>query len=411
MRSGFPRAAAALLALAAGSCALPVETSAERAFLAGDERGAIEAYSRRLEQSDTKRRALDSNLLATAALVGGDLDRARRAFIDAGRIQGSFPSEQVGAIIGSEGSKIWLGDPYEKAMNSLYTAFALLAGADEENARAALKAGILADGGSEEEQYQSDIAALFLLEAWLSLRAGKEDLARQDLEQVRLLIPDCPLADENRLREANTVFLVDIGDGPQKVRTGRHGEMATFVLPPLVVSSLSMELGGEPIPPALGVDVGFQATTRGGRAMEGILKGKAVMKDVTAAAGILVLDHALDTDSSGGAALAGGLLLLSAMTRAEADIRHWHLLPSYTYLWIGRVEPGLHDLDIEFRGSESADAGSHELPEYRQVWHHLPFVDGRINAYYFRSGPRRGFGHAEEGIPAGNPADAERGSP
>jgi hypothetical protein len=296
-------------------------------------------------------------------------------------------------------------------MNSLYTAFSLLAGADEENARAALKAGILADGGSEEEQYQSDIAGLFLLEAWLSLRAGKEDLTRQDLEQVRLLIPDCPLADEEYLRGANTVILVDSGDGPQKVRSRQHGEMATFVLPPVIESSPEIRIGGEPVLPALGVDVGFQATTRGGRAMEGILKGKAVMKDLAAVAGILVLDNALDTNSSGGAALAGGLLLLSAATRAEADVRHWHLLPSYTHLWIGRVEPGLHDLTLRFQAQCPPGTEPGVLPEYRQAWHHLPFVDTRINAYYFRSGPRRGYGHAEEGIPAGNPSDAERGSP
>lgn len=390
---------------------MPVETSAERAFLAGDERGAIEAYARRLEESDTKRRALDSDLLATAALVGGDLERARHAFIEAGRIQGSFPSEQPGAIIGSEGSKIWLGDPYEKAMNSLYTAFALLAAADEENARAALKAGILADGGSEEEQYQSDIAALFLLEAWLSLRAGKEDLARQDLELVRTLPPAVALADEETLRAANTVILIDVGMGPQKIATGRHGEMATFALPRVAETAVRISIGDAEVLPVQGVDLGFQATTRGGRAMEGILRGKAVMKDVAAAAGIIALDTALDNESSGGMAIAGALLFLSAATRAEADIRHWHLLPAYTYLWIGRVEPGLHDLTIEFRGTDSPGGTERELPELRQVWHHLPFVDSRINAFYFRSGPRRGFGHAEGGVATGNPSGEERGSP
>ncbi len=397
------------ISLLGAGCASPVDTRAERVYLSGDDRGAIEEYAARLEEP-SKREALDANLLATAALVGGDLRRAREAFIDAGRIMGSFPSAQTGALVGAEGSKIYLGDPYEAAMNSLYNALVLLATGDEDNARAALKRGILADSASQEEEYNSDIAALFLLEAWLQLRVGKVDLARLDLEQVRGLIPGCALADADQLRRANTVIIVDVGEGPQKIRTGRHEEVATFAIPQVPVTGIHLEIGGGKVEPTLGVDVAFQATTRGGRRMDGILQGKAVLKDATAVAGWILLHDTLHQDSfrhlSAGdfdkrIAIAGGLFLLSALTRAEADIRHWHLLPAYSYLWIGHVDPGLHDVSLRFRGPEGGD-----LPGYRQSWHHLPFREEGINAYYFRSGPRRGFGHAP-----GNSPGAERGSP
>ena len=91
---------------------------------------APDPAAERLEHP-SKREALDANLLATAALVGGDHERSRRAFIEAGIIMGSFPSPQPGAIIGAEGSKIYLGDPYECAMNSLYTAILLIEAGDE----------------------------------------------------------------------------------------------------------------------------------------------------------------------------------------------------------------------------------------------------------------------------------------
>jgi hypothetical protein len=298
-------------------------------------------------------------------------------------------------------------------MNSLYTALVLLATGDEQNARAALKGGILSDSASKEEEYKSDFAALYLLEAWLSLRDGLDDLARQDIDQVRTLIPGCTLADADALRDANTVIVVDVGDGPQKIRTGDHGEVATFVTPPSAITGLYMAIGERSIAPVLGVDVAFQATTRGGRKMDGILRGKAVVKDIASAAGWILLADTLHQDSHGTLsaseldsrfAIIGGLLLLAGLTRAEADIRHWHLLPAYTYLWIGRVEEGLHDLSLRFRGADGL-----ELPEYRQTWHHLPFRAEGINAYYFRSGPRRGFGHATLGN--GNSSGDERGSP
>lgn len=407
MRSSAPgrpgpfRVLIAGLALVAAGCATVVDTTAERRFLAGDERGAIEAYSTRLEEP-SKREALDANLLATAAMVGGDHETARRAFIDAGRIMGSFPSAQTGAIVGAEGSKIYLGDPYEAAMNSLYTAMLLIEAGDEENARAALKSGILADSDVAEEEYKSDVAALFLLEAWLSLRIGKDDLARLDLEQVRTIAPNFPLADPELLRAANTLIVIDIGDGPRKVRSGPHGELATFVVPDPVERHLNLTIDDRTIDPALGVDVAFQANTRGGREMDGILRGKAVFKDVSTVSGLIILDRGLADGDDKKVALGGGLLLLSALTRAEADVRHWHLLPSYTYLWIGHVPPGLRSVSLRFRGPGGAG-----LADRRQSWHHVPFEAEGPNVYYFRSGPRKGYGHA----PDGNPSGVERGSP
>ena len=407
-----------LLGVLAGGagCIRAVDTTPERKFLLGDDRGAIEGFAERLVEP-SKREALDANLLGTAAWVGGDWATARRAFIDAGMIMGSFPSEQTGAIIGAEGSKIYLGDPYEGAMNSLYTALALLATGDEENARAALKNGILIDSDVKEEKYRSDIAALFLLEAWLSLRIGKDDLAEKDLEVVRRILPDCPLADPELLRGANTIVAIDVGDGPQKIRTGKHGELASFATPKPVERALSLTIGEQITPLVEGVDVSFQATTRGGRSFDGILRGKAVFKEVAEVAGVLVIDDALSgrKKSNGksrsskeiGAQLAvgGGLLILSALTRAEADIRHWHLLPAATYLWIGRVDPGLHTVDLRVRG-----ASGPELATYRQTWHHIPFSEDRMNVLYLRTGPHRGFGNTDSVAP-GNRGRPERGSP
>ncbi|MGA1489147.1 MAG: hypothetical protein ACO4B3_09100 [Planctomycetota bacterium] len=380
-------------------CGPVVDPDGERLFLSGDERGAMEAFRRRLEEP-SRREALDRNLLGTAALCGGDLATARRELIDAGRIMGSFPAPQRMAMVGSEGSKLYLGDPYEGGMNALYTAYACLAEGDAGNARAALKSGILTDSDSGKDEYRSDVAGLFLLEAWLALRNGQSDLARQDLEKVQELLPDCPLADPDRLREANTLLLIDVGEGPRKVRRGRHGEAVGFTIPEPPARELALTIGDRAIRPALGVDVGFQARTRGGRAMDRVLAGKANVKEIGAEIGVLLIEDArvgrADAEDAEEeerwdrqAIVGGGLILVASMIRPEADTRHWHLLPGATWLWIGKIPEGLHHLHLEFRDGEGQ-----VLPALEQRWHHLPFTEGGLNTLYLRAGPRRGFGHA-----------------
>lgn len=93
-------------------------------------------------------------------------------------------------------------------------------------------------------------------------------------------------------------------------------------------------------------DLGFQATTRGGRVMDHILGRKAVFKaatnaaaDVAFAGSVIAADEAhrreqLGKESGGAESAAVGLGVLgilgkvvSSATRAEADTRQWDNLP------------------------------------------------------------------------------------
>ncbi|MEE8142825.1 MAG: hypothetical protein V3T77_06975 [Planctomycetota bacterium] len=368
-----------------------ISRAAERAYLRGEEGRAVELFQDRAQEA-VGNYALEESLLGTAALTAGDYRTAREALIEAGRVMGSFPGnspKQVGALIGRESNKVYLGDPYEVAMNSLYSALLLLAKGDEENARAALKQGILADSDSKEERYKSDNLALYLLEAFLSLRDGKSDLARRDLEQVLALDPDNEFASPSLLQNANTVILIDVGKGPRKVGAGKFGELARFqVYYPLPYRSL-LTLNGEPLQrPSLGVDVAFQAMTRGGRDMEGVLRGKAAFKETTETSGFILLDQATRMHKHGGvlALIGGGLLLLSALIQPQADLRHWHLLPGESHLWIGRIPAGLHTLQLDFTTYNGG-----QLPAFQQIWHYLPFREEGLNVYYFRAAPMKGF--------------------
>lgn len=393
MSGSLLRAQLWVLPILVTACA-PLDRSAERAFLRGDDGAALEAFAARAAETDADY-ALEESLYGTASLVAGDYRTARRALVDAGRIMGSFPEtggRELAAIIGLESTKLYLGDPYEAAMNALYTAFIFLERGDIDNARAALKAGILSDSSTEGVEYTSDVTALYLLEAFLLMQVGKEELAQKDIEHVLGIEPDNPFADPDVLANANTLLLIDTGTGPRKVARGKFGELATFDDPGGPESEVELSLGGAPLAaPIVGVDLAYQALTRGGRAMDGILRGKAVFKDVSGTAGVVLLDQALRKGYSKKqrqalAAIGGALVFLSALIQPRADTRHCHVLPARTYLWIGRVEPGLHSLQLDFR-----DESGRFLPHYRQVWHYLPFRDGTLNVYYFRSGYHKGY--------------------
>lgn len=378
-----------VLASALAGCTL--DRSAEIAYLRGDEGTALELLAVRAE-SATNDRALEESLRGSVAMTAGDYRTARDALVTAGRIMGSFPetgAREIGAFIGKESHKHYLGDPYERTMNALYTAIAFLAKGDEQNARAALKSGILADSASEEEVYQSDIVALYLLEAWLAHRQGDADIARLDLEHVRELDPGNPFAAPDALNKVNTVIVVDAGVGPEKVNDGAYGQRVRFEVPRFPEHCVSLTLDGAPLALAVrGVDVAFQATTRGGRPMDYILGGKAVLRGASEAAGAVLLSEGSQRNDRRMSTLGGALLLFSFLVRAEADTRHWYLLPGGSYLWLGEIPAGLHTVGVDFLAE-----GGTPLPHYRQIWHYVPFQDGELNVYYFRSGYHKGYRH------------------
>lgn len=379
--------AAATLTLA--SACTTIDRSGERAFLRGDYGAAIEAFTARTELATTDV-ALQENLRGTAALVGGDYRTAKESLLFAGQVMGSFPESsagQIAAIIGSESNKMYLGDPYEVAMNALYLGLTFLRHGDTDNALAAFKQGIIADADSKTEEHQTDNLELHLLAAMLLFQQGNNDLARQYLALVKAIDPDHPFAHELYLRRSNTVVIVDVGEGPRKIGTGPYGHQVAFAVRPPRASKVSLQIGRRQVTdPALGVDIGYQAQTRGRRAMDTVLATKAATKHVSEQAALVLLQAGAvhrDKDLSGVGAL---LLFLSALIRPEADLRHWHLLPAQQRIWIGRVQGGRKTIRLDF-----ADAGGQRLPAFQQIWHHIPFAREPWNVYYFRAAPRKGF--------------------
>jgi hypothetical protein len=187
-------------------------------------------------------------------------------------------------------------------------------------------------------------------------------------------------------KAGNLLLLVECGLGPEKYADGQEQELARFRPSSHPAARAQVFLDDR----AAGhtqilTDVDYQARTRGGTEMEGIRKGKAVLKSTLRAAGVGALVWAANDDSHAGARdkwLVGmGLLLASALTQSAADVRHWPTLPSTVQVLALDVVPGEHALRIEF-----LDQAGNVLADLTQNWS-VQVPAGSESWYIFRSLP------------------------
>lgn len=392
------RRLALALVLVATACAVPMPAIPMDAFVDGDLGRVATVLEGELKDGAAENQALVHNILGECRLLEGDKEAAFRHFDVAGRIMGNWftsGGETFSAIVGSEGSKTYKGDPYEKGMNAFYLALCYLWRGEPDNARAALKRGILADAEVGDERYQADNAMLFWLAGRMSRLMGMPEDAEgffgEAAEANTFAVAHGSRGDAGAgiLREparGNLVLLIECGLGPEKYAAGDTGELARFRPRWHPARTARVLLDGEPHGPSTVLcDVDYQARTLGGTAMEGIRKGKAVFKQTSLVAGQTLLYVAAsqrDSDKARTTAIVGGgLLLLGVLTSTEADVRHWATLPSSVEVVCLDAPPGRHDLAIEFLG-DNGEA----LPALRQEWS-IDVPPDSESYYLFRSLP------------------------
>jgi hypothetical protein len=372
--------AAAALCWAAAGCSISQPAVPVRRFVDGDLVGVRTFAASQAAEGPEENLALVLNIQAQCDLLMGRLAEARAGFVRAGQIMGSWATsggEAAGAILGSESSKTWKGDPYEKSMNAFYVAWTFLQTGEPDNARAACKRGILADAEVADERYQADNALLFWMAGRMSRLMGApdaEDYFKEARQAHAFAVqhgargePNVPLLAEPS--RGALVVLAECGMGPEKYGDGGQEELARFRSRAHPAVRARVSLDGRPVgPTALLVDVDYQARTLGGTAMEGIRKGKAVFKSAATVAGIVLLDQAVRAgrrhrEAAQTQAIVGGALLLAGLlTSTAADVRHWPSLPSSVQAIAIDASPGLHRLDVEF-----LDASGRSIPALRQV--------------------------------------------
>lgn len=312
---------------------------------------------------------LNLDYLGLAAIEAGDLNVAKAAFDESilrfeTIYSGDKSAEKAKSLWNKEEVKDFKGEPYERSMAYYYRGILYLKDGDYQNARAAFLSAERHDTFSEVEKFQGDFGLMNFLAAWSSYCDGDDSRGRelfsravdQDKTHFGFIKYDLPY-----------IVLTETGGAPQKVGAGKFNEVLQIVPSKDVDKFKKIHFNNSnPIlvsnSPSLVGDVTFQATTRGGRPVQGILNGKANFKDNLNTAGdtaVAVGTTVMTTSAYSGnndAATAGALIAVigffskavSSAVTPKADIRAWSTLPSNVYLSQMKALPKNPSMGIDY---------------------------------------------------------------
>ncbi len=186
----------------------------------------------------------------------------------------------------------------------------------------------------------------------------------------------------------NVLFVLELGRGPIKYPIGQYGQIAIFTSKPFKANSVILVVDKrdnfDEHKTIRYNDTLYQASTRGGRLMDGILRGKAQFKQTTAQISYQLsqisqqmsnqanqLQQQAAMYGTGGAAAAGaayaavGIAVValafaigSAMANPAADVRHWSLLPAEVRVIPMKLSLGSHHIQLQ-----ALDASNNIIPE------------------------------------------------
>ncbi len=277
--------------------------------------------------------------LGVAAIASSDYGTAKWALDQAlDRIEAIYANDEAAKAARSkftlESIKDFKGDPYERAMAYYYRGLLFLREGDYGNARASFVSAEYQDTVSESEEFQSDFALMNYLAGWSAKCMGNEALASDSFAAAAKI--DAKLAAP--APKAKTLVIAETGQGPVKLRRGKGAQLVTLApsvdyapanAPAPTVTNASLARAG---------DMTFQATTRGGRAFDGIMDGKVAYKDtMKTVSDVASLASGMLADKIPGLGMLSmfgslGAGALADATKTQGDVRYWDSLPDAVYV-------------------------------------------------------------------------------
>lgn len=342
------------------------EVQAAAAAFAATAPADMRALMERLYVEGERNATLNLQRIGMAALAAGQVDVAEKAFeaavVRIEMIYADNPEAQKAkSLWTAEKVKDFKGEPYERSMAYFYRGLVWAAKGDFQNARAMFKQADYQDTVAEAEQYAGDFGLMPYMAGWASYCDGNAQLARDFLQQAA----KGDKAYEGVPVERPVLLLFETGRVPFKYGAGKYGEALKWQphkLPASTVKSACLEEGGSCVADkfVVGADVGYQATTRGGRPVDAVLGGKASFREgaetvstvatTIGAAGLQagMMSGNRDAAGVGMVGLFAGLVAegVAQSTQAQADIREWEQLPATVWLATAEQKVGSPKLGV-----------------------------------------------------------------
>ncbi|MEA2736232.1 MAG: hypothetical protein QOE14_2683 [Humisphaera sp.] len=389
-----------LLALMVVGCAAHKNAALiERAvsdYYAGDYAAAQKKITPLAEKTD-ENFVINNLRLGSILMPTYELDEAEAAFLRAWEVINSTGvnagGRTLGAVMVDEKIKVWKGEPFERAMASFYLGTIYYMRQDYGNARGAFENALFKlhdvkqDKDTSVEDVDSNFALASLMLAKSFQRLGREDLAKANFDYVVKNHPHlAPLADYEWNDKSNLLLVVDFGYGPRKV-TDFDGAIVGFgptpaeegpvPLPRVTIDGRVVDVSSLAIPP---VDLLAMAQDRKWQSIDTIRTVKSALGTGLIIGGALTgMDAAnnrygarqRDNLIVAGALIGTGLLLKAT---SQADIRQWEMLPRTTYVIPLKVEPGTHEVTVDFPSQHGTS----------QTWRNLAAPARGEATYYIR---------------------------
>ena len=299
---------------------------------------------------------------AAAAMRQGGFGQAKQSLDDAlTTLRGIYGPDsnarKARGYFNAEAKKTFIGEPYERAMAYIYRGILYWMDGEPDNARACFRSAELEDSDTQDHTYAGDWVLPDYLDGLASTKLGADGSDAFNRAQAAAKGLKLPPYDP----KANLLIFFEFGPGPTKFATGDYQEKLSFHTPVSPVKSAEITVDALRIPVAPTDDVGFQASTRGGRVMDHVLGNKAVFKSATdiagnvaiiGGAGAVIAGQGRNSvaDEVGLGLIAAGVLskIISAAATPQADVRAWDNLPHYLSFACLPMAPGSHTATIQF---------------------------------------------------------------
>ena len=305
---------------------------------------------------------------ASSELIDNSLDLAIKSIED---VYSDTPEAQKARSLWyDEDSKDFKGEPYERSFVFLLRALRYFEAGDFDNTIATCKSGILQDSMSTEDDggnFNADMASFEYLIGIAHQKLGETQEAKLAFKRAKDLKPALEIPDPAN----NTLVVFFAGKAPLKQRTGKYEDILWYARGESLSSKLKYtypRFGDTPAyANAISVeDLFFQATTRGGRAVDEINEYKSQVKNTAEVIGstaillgiIVIGTSMMESGDSKGMMIGAGLLalglafhLIAKAVKTKADIRTMVGISDKIFLKSDNLLPGNNIIGVSNQAS------------------------------------------------------------